>query len=445
MIRTADAGRRRLWRRGVVTVARSAAPSAERRHSRALPRAPLPPSSYTASSPASSPASAPRARCLSSTASDVDAAILTAARTPQTSVPLALLLQTGQDIHPHEPNADGMAVPQRVIQQVAMFLRRELPVRLAHRCVDLQGLPALAEMPSVCMVRDWYATSFHEINNAPPPNSVEAEMAFAKLLDNIYERHAPVLTTMARGAYELRQRLSKGDKEHFTEVSDVHRFLDKFYLSRIGIRMLIAQYLELRRPPCDRYVGQIYLDTSPHDVALAAIEDAAFMCERQLGESPKVTIHGRLDLTFPYVPSHLHYILLELFKNSMRATVEKHTDAPSLPPIKVIIADGENNEDVVIKVSDQGGGIPRSNVDRIFSYLFTTADPEVQKGFVEIGSLSTDFDRAAPLSGLGYGLPISRLYARYFGGDLSLMSMESYGVDAYLHLNKLENEDEPLP
>ena len=134
MIRTADAGRRRLWRRGVVTVARSAAPSAERRHSRAVPRAaPLPPSSlaasraplpYTASSPASSPASAPRARCLSSTASDVDAAILTAARTPQTSVPLALLLQTGQDIHPHEPNADGMAVPQRVIQQVAMFLRR---------------------------------------------------------------------------------------------------------------------------------------------------------------------------------------------------------------------------------------------------------------------------------------------------------------------------------
>ena len=56
-------------------------------------------------------------------------------------------------------------------------------------------------------------------------------------------------------------------------------------------------------------------------------------------------IHGRTDLTFPYVPSHLNYMLLELLKNSMRATVETHgTD--DMPPIKIVIADGEENEDV---------------------------------------------------------------------------------------------------
>ena len=26
-------------------------------------------------------------------------------------------------------------------------------------------------------------------------------------------------------------------------------------------------------------------------------------------------IHGRLDLTFAYVPTHLHYVLLELIKH----------------------------------------------------------------------------------------------------------------------------------
>lgn len=45
----------------------------------------------------------------------------------------------------------------------------------------------------------------------------------------------------------------------------------------------------------------------------------------------------------------------------------------------------------------------------------------------------------------GYGLPISRLYARYFGGDLAIISMENYGTDAYLHLNRLGNVQEPLP
>lgn len=55
--------------------------------------------------------------------------------------------------------------------------------------------------------------------------------------------------------------------------------------------------------------------------------------------------------------------------------------------------------------------------------LFTTADPEIQEGMVAFNE-NVDHSIDSPLAGLGYGLPISRSYARYFGGDLSIMSME---------------------
>lgn len=38
--------------------------------------------------------------------------------------------------------------------------------------------------------------------------------------------------------------------------------------------------------------------TSPAAIAEAAIEDAKFVCTRQYGDAPDVTLHGRLDLTF---------------------------------------------------------------------------------------------------------------------------------------------------
>ena len=108
-----------------------------------------------------------------------------------------------------------------------------------------------------------------------------------------------------------------------------------------------------------------------------------------------------------------------------------------MPPIRIIIADGENNEDVVIKVSDEGGGIPRSHMKRIWSYLFTTADPKVLESIINSEDGVRDFDTQTPLAGLGYGLPISRNYARYFGGDLNIMSMEGYGTDSFVYLSRL--------
>ncbi|KAL3764040.1 hypothetical protein ACHAW5_003989 [Stephanodiscus triporus] len=340
-------------------------------------------------------------------------------------------------------------------------------------------------MKSVRDVRDLYVTSFLEILSHPkhpPPTSGEDgrrwESDFARILENVYERHSSVLVQMARGAFELRAAIRDGavldggagaggignddddygspprmtdgeiragrDAVEFELMEGTHAFLDRFYISRIGMRVLIGQYLSLRQPPVENYVGIICSRTSPYEIVKRAIDDAAFMCTRKYGDAPEVIITGRLDMTFPYVPTHLHYIMLELLKNSMRATVEYHGIDADYPPIKVVIADGSDNEDVIIKVSDEGGGIPRSNMKRIWSYLFTTADPEIQEGMVAFNE-NVDHSIDSPLAGLGYGLPISRSYARYFGGDLSIMSMEGYGTDCFVYLTRLGNTREPLP
>ena len=105
----------------------------------------------------------------------------------------------------------------------------------------------------------------------------------------------------------------------------------------------------------------------------------------------------KVGLSLVYPPPHLYHILFELFKNSMRATLEIHGKSNKLPVIEVLVAKGEH--DVSIRVSDQ-----------------------------------------APLAGYGYGLPLSRLYARYFHGDLIINSYDGYGTDAVVYLKTLTHE-----
>lgn len=60
--------------------------------------------------------------------------------------------------------------------KAALFLSDELPIRLAHRVVELENLPhGLSEMPSVIRVKNWYAESFQELIEFPKPE-IPAEL-----------------------------------------------------------------------------------------------------------------------------------------------------------------------------------------------------------------------------------------------------------------------------
>jgi pyruvate dehydrogenase kinase 2/3/4 len=89
--------------------------------------------------------------------------------------------------------------------------------------------------------------------------------------------------------------------------SQIQSFLDRFYMSRIGIRMLIGQHIALNNEPARKdYVGIICTRTNVQALAQEAIDNARFICEDYYGlfDAPKVHLICRPDLEFMYVPGY---------------------------------------------------------------------------------------------------------------------------------------------
>uniref|UniRef100_A0A8V5GLL0 Protein-serine/threonine kinase n=1 Tax=Melopsittacus undulatus TaxID=13146 RepID=A0A8V5GLL0_MELUD len=331
------------------------------------------------------------------------------------------------------------------------FLRQELPVRLSNIMKEINLLPdRVLRTPSVQLVQSWYVQSLLDIMEFldRDPEDQATLGQFTDALVTIRNRHNDVVPTMAQGVIEYKE--AYGDDP--VSNQNIQYFLDRFYLSRISIRMLINQHTLLfdggTNPAHPKHIGSIDPHCNVVNVVRDAYNMAKLLCDKYYMSSPDLEIEEDGALLFPaasntqqpisivYVPSHLYHMLFELFKNAMRATVESHENSPRLPPIKVMVALGQ--EDLSIKMSDRGMGVPLRKIERLFSYMYSTA-PTPQLG---TGAPSEE----TPLAGFGYGLPISRLYAKYFQGDLQLFSMEGFGTNAVIYLKALSTDSvERLP
>lgn len=204
------------------------------------------------------------------------------------------------------------------------------------------------------------------------------------------------------------------------------------------------------------------------------------ICELKYGVRPTWIIDGEPGTTFAYVPVHLEYIITELLKNAFRATVES---GRSHEPIVITIAaepesprGGANTLDqrrattkssgpadkldenpsikpfedsapgVTIRIRDRGGGISPEVLPNIWSYSFTTFSDEDELPGQTLGSGNMDAlnvisgqggGEGSSIAGLGYGLPLGRAYAEYFGGGIAVQSLYGWGCDVYLRLKGL--------
>ncbi|KAG0332114.1 hypothetical protein BG000_010315 [Podila horticola] len=329
---------------------------------------------------------------------------------------------------------------------------------------------------------------------------------------------------------------------------DIKTFLDEMIRSRIGIRLIAEQVISLREQgtkvvldddkevapsiaaisgseaseekeaPARDVVGVVHRELKPAELIRTCASFVQELCDVNYGSSPEVVINGQNDTTFTYVPVHLEYILCELLKNAVRATVEQsakmgrsalnphgdlgdsggedlgsqqqdqeqgqveehlsntngekknhvamvkndldqdETRRPNEfghPPVEVTIAQGER--EITIRIRDQGGGISREDFDVIFDYSFTTVKKEnesvleesgdsqgVDSIFKGVSRLAMQAGLGGPIAGLGFGLPLTRIYAQYFGGDIHLISLQGYGCDVFLKLKQIDESLDDL-
>ena len=393
----------------------------------------------------------------------------------------------------------------------AVFLHTELPIRIAQRAVDLLTLPfGLSEATPIRQVACTYIQYLHTILTTPVPQSTAQEEYFTSVLQSMVLDRSSIPHAIAQGLaiWQSQEGATGGPAQDPERYHEMEEALYRFFTARVGLRFLTEHHVlsspslkvnskaqassssqsttasslaadDLRQVTSmfgqDAHdqadtVGciQAHVDLAKEVRRVADLVRQEFAaqghakvpvieivdCQKLRSGSGNGDNNNNTDDDFTYVPHHLHYMMLELLKNSVRATI-RHAErtGTAMEPIRVVMVKGD--EDVTIKVADKAGGIPRSRMAQIWKFAHSTdarndddnADANNNNNN-QGGNGSYYESRKDATSGTqfrGFGLPITRIYARYFGGELTLKSMEGYGLDAYLHLPRLGKMGENLP
>lgn len=314
----------------------------------------------------------------------------------------------------------------KTIISQSSFLHKELPIRLAKRVVDLENLPYdLSKTTPMQNVYELYVKSFDKILTQPEPNTEELSKQFTNVIENIKEDAKDIEFHISE-AINLYKNENEHKKTFNTELQYIDNILDYFYTSRIGIRFLVGQHTSVQKESIsESNIGIIDAKCDPHKI----IKSAAKIVENMVDNIYLKDLNFEYsfvekDNEFLYIPAHLYYIILEILKNAGKATAEFND---CTKPIKIKTSVSKN--DFIIKVSDSGGGFSREIMNKIFSYSYSTAGENRN-------------DKELQLAGYGHGLGLSRIYARYFGGDLIICPVEGIGTDVYIYLNRFGDKGE---
>jgi pyruvate dehydrogenase kinase 2/3/4 len=315
-----------------------------------------------------------------------------------------------------------------IIPIMTNHIYNEIPVRLAKRVTDLNNLPfGLSKNHSINKIREWYLISFEELTEIKKPITQTEIIDFKNVIENIYNRHSTTLSTISKGLYELQNENKISD----IEAPQIQAFLNKFHKNRTEIRILLEHYLSFfEKSKGTNFVGIINLESNIQSILNNVINNIQLICDTNainlhLNDIIILDVHNKVII--PTIDHYLYYILFEILKNSVEAIRYK-----SCPLIKITIKEIDE-EWALIKINDNGSGIKESQIDKIWYYSYTT-HPIKTTEIIE----QTDFSVKSPLSGFGYGLPISEIYINFLNSSQNNIKIYSdcKGTSVYIYLRK---------
>ncbi|KAK6465214.1 branched-chain alpha-ketoacid dehydrogenase kinase [Scheffersomyces coipomensis] len=380
----------------------------------------------------------------------------------------------------------GNKLTKQKIINSANFVRIELPIRLAMRIRDLQTLPfGVVNNFHLAQIYESYYHSFNAFRKIPAISTLQENDKFCETLSTMLDDHVFNLPHLMMGGLEVSILRNLPQQE-------LDQFMSSMIRSRISRRVIVEEHLSLSenykrdpyatKPP--HYIGEIFQNCNAAEhfrIVADVIKNSMLDRYADIDKMPDLEIEGDTSTSFPFMVPHLHYLIGEILRNSFEATIQTHGTMTSkkLPPITVTIINLKR--EVTFRISDRGGGIGHDKLKGIWSF---GKNPELARkslsnfhripglqlysnlkvtpagssivntpdsaGLLNQTSLSdTEHSTETKKSTLenlttrpfeyklGLGLPMSKIYADYWNGDLTMNSLEGYGSDTSLTLSKL--------
>ncbi|GEQ71782.1 hypothetical protein JCM33374_g5468 [Metschnikowia sp. JCM 33374] len=378
----------------------------------------------------------------------------------------------------------GKKLTKQKVLASANFVRLELPIRLAMRIRDLQTLPfGVVNNFHLAQIYESYYHSFNAFRKIGTINSLAENEKFCKVISALLDQHVFNLSHLMMGALE--SSILENLPQHELDL-----FMSSMLRSRISRRVIVEEHLSLteihkkhpfqENPP--DYIGEIFHNCNASEQFQKVgdlVRDSMVDYFPDKSKMPDLIIEGDVNASFQFMVPHLHYLFGEILRNSFEATIKTHGGKGNskLPPIKITIIDSKKQ--IVFRISDRGGGISHNKLESMWSFgkspqlarnslanfhripglqmysnlqvtpagssIVETQNGLGQTSVADINQISTRTKKSTleqlitrPYKyKLGLGLPMCKVYADYWNGDLTMNSLEGYGSDTCLTLNKL--------